>query len=466
MPEEQKNGEPSLEAYAQGLPYNLEAEQSVLGCVLIDPELLSDIMEKIRSPQVFYTRQHRELYSLMIRMFSESKPIDYVTLLDEARGEEIFENEGTAKNYLLHLMEAVPTTANLPQYCDILLEKYYMRGLLTAATDIASAVRQEEGSASELLDAAEQKIYDIRQGRQTSELQPIGDVIIGVYDSIYEMNQRDDSRITGLASGFTQLDLMLSGLNKTDLILVAARPGMGKSAFALNIAANVGMKHPDLDIAIFSLEMSNPQLVTRMLCSDALIPSDKMRTGHLEKEEWQKLAVTAQRLSGTHIYMDDTAGITVSQMKAKVRRLKNLGLIIIDYLQLMTSGTRIENRVQEISQMTRNLKIMAKELDVPVICLSQLSRASEQRQGHRPMLSDLRESGSIEQDADSVLFLFREEYYADAEEANGADDSTRNTATCIVAKNRHGSTGDVTIGWQGEYTRFFNLEMNREAPPF
>ena len=226
------------------------------------------------------------------------------------------------------------------------------------------------------------------------------------------------------------------------------------------------MKHPDLDIAIFSLEMSNPQLVTRMLCSDALIPSDKMRTGHLEKEEWQKLAVTAQRLSGTHIYMDDTAGITVSQMKAKVRRLKNLGLIIIDYLQLMTSGTRIENRVQEISQMTRNLKIMAKELDVPVICLSQLSRAAEQRQGHRPMLSDLRESGSIEQDADSVLFLFREEYYADAEEANGADDSTRNTATCIVAKNRHGSTGDVTIGWQGEYTRFFNLEMNREAPPF
>ena len=455
----------SLEAYSQGLPYNLEAEQSVLGSVLINAELLSTIMEKITTPQVFYTEQHRRLYSLMIRMFSESKPIDYITLLEEARKEEIFDNDGSAQAYLLHLMELVPTTANLPNYCDIVLEKYYMRNLLTAATDIAASVREGEGSAAELLDAAEQKIYDIRQGRQTSELRPISEVIIGVYDSIYEMNQKDDSRITGLASGFTQLDLILSGLNKSDLILLAARPGMGKSAFALNIAANVGIKNPDLSVAVFSLEMSNEQLVSRMLCSDAMIPNNKLRTGHLEKEEWSKLAVTAQRLAATNIFLDDTAGISVSQIKAKVRRLKNLGLIIIDYLPLMTSSTRIENRVQEISQMTRNLKIMAKELDVPVICLSQLSRAAEQRQGHRPMLSDLRESGSIEQDADSVLLLFREEYYADAEEQGGADDSTRNTAICIVAKNRHGSTGDVMIGWQGEYTRFSNLEMSREAPP-
>ncbi len=464
MPE--KRDMPSLEAYSQGLPYNLEAEQSVLGSVLLDPEKLSEIMEKIASPQVFYNEQHRKLYSLMIRMFSESKPIDYVTLLEEARGESVFDNDATAKSYLLHLMELVPTTANLSNYCEIVLEKYYMRNLLSAATEIESSVRQGEGSASELLDAAEQKIYDIRQGRQSSELRPISEVIIGVYDNIYEMNQKDDTRITGLASGFTQLDLILSGLNKSDLILLAARPGMGKSAFALNIAANVGIKHPDLDVAVFSLEMSNSQLVSRMLCSDALIPSDKMRTGRLEKEEWSKLAVSAQRLAGTHIWLDDTAGISVPQMKAKVRRLKNLGLIIIDYLQLMTSSTRIENRVQEISQMTRSLKIMAKELDVPVICLSQLSRAAEQRQGHRPMLSDLRESGSIEQDADSVLFLFREEYYADNEERDGADDSSRNTAICIVAKNRHGSTGDVMIGWQGEYTRFSNLEISREAPPF
>jgi len=461
----EKNENISVEAYNQGLPYNLEAEQSVLGSVLIDPELLSSIMEKISTPQVFYTEQHRKIYSLMIRMFNESKPIDFITLLDEARGEEIFDSDASAKTYLLHLMELVPTTANLLNYCDIVLDKYYMRHLLNAATDIASSVRESEGSAAELLDAAEQKIYDIRQGRQTSELRPISEVIIGVYDNIYEMNQKDDSRITGYASGFTQLDLILSGLNKSDLILVAARPGMGKSAFALNIAANVGIKYPDISVAIFSLEMSNEQLVSRMLCSDSMIANNKLRTGHLEKEEWAKLAVTAQRLSSTQIYMDDTAGISVSQIKAKARRLKNLGLIIIDYLQLMTSGSRIENRVQEISQMTRNLKIMAKELNVPVICLSQLSRAAEQRQGHRPMLSDLRESGSIEQDADSVLFLFREEYYADSQDPGGADDATRNTATVIVAKNRHGSTGDVMVGWQGEYTRFSNLEMSREAPP-
>ena len=459
MPDEKRTEEPSLEAYAQGLPNSLEAEQSVLGCVLIDPELLSDIMEKIRSPQVFYTRQHRELYSLMIRMFSESKPIDYVTLLDEARGEEIFENEGTAKNYLLHLMEAVPTTANLPQYCDILLEKYYMRGLLTAATDIASAVRQEEGSASELLDAAEQKIYDIRQGRQTSELQPIGDVIIGVYDSIYEMNQRDDSRITGLASGFTQLDLMLSGLNKTDLILVAARPGMGKSAFALNIAANVGMKHPDLDIAIFSLEMSNPQLVTRMLCSDALIPSDKMRTGHLEKEEWQKLAVTAQRLSGTHIYMDDTAGITVAEMRTKLRRLKletgKLDMVVIDYLQLMNYTGRAENRTQIVAEITRALKMLARELAVPIVLLSQLSRAPEQRpiSERRPRMSDLRESGAIEQDADVIIMLYRPAVY---------DPEAGNEAYAIIAKHRNGPTGDIQLVWDGAHASFMSVAYREE----
>ena len=237
---------PSLEAYTQGLPYNLEAEQSVLGCVLLDPEKLPDIMEKIASPEVFYNEQHKKLYALMIRMFSESRPIDYITLLEKARGEEIFDNDATAKSYLLHLMELVPTTSNLSNYCDIVLEKYYMRNLLSAATEIESSVRQGEGSASELLDAAEQKIYDIRQGRQSSELRPISEVIIGVYDNIYEMNQKDDTRITGLASGFTQLDLILSGLNRSDLILVAARPGMGKSAFALNIAANVGIKHPDM----------------------------------------------------------------------------------------------------------------------------------------------------------------------------------------------------------------------------
>lgn len=449
-----------LAEYGQNLPYSLEAEQSVLGAILIDPEKLPDVMNEIKTPAVFYTRQHQELYALMVQMFSESKPIDFVTLLEESERAGVFENDQNAKSYLLHLMELVPTTANLSHYCGIVLEKYYLRNLLSAATDIAASVRDADGDATSLLDAAEQKIYDIRQGRQSADLKPISEVIIGVYDEIYQMNSRDDSRYTGLPSGFTGLDALLSGLNKSDLILVAARPGMGKSSFALNIAANVALKN-DVEVAVFSLEMSNPQLVARMLSSDAQITSDKLRTGHLDAEEWSRLAVSAQRLSATQIYFDDSAGITVSQIKAKLRRLKNLGLVIIDYLQLMGSGSRIENRVQEVSMITRNLKIMAKELNVPVICLSQLSRAAEQRQGHRPMLSDLRESGSIEQDADSVLFLFREAYYNDENRDQPAND---NLATCIVAKNRHGSTGDVTIGWQGEYTRFSNVELYRDEP--
>ena len=453
-------GEETLADYGQNLPYSLEAEQSVLGAILIDPEKLPEVMSAIKAPGVFYARQHQELYGLMIQMFSASRPIDYVTLLEESQQAGVFENSQNAKTYLLHLMELVPTTANLSHYCDIVVEKYYLRNLLSAATDIAASVREAGGDANALLDAAEQKIYDIRQGRQSADLKPISEVIIGVYDEIYQMNTKTDSRYTGLPSGFTGLDALLSGLNKSDLILVAARPGMGKSSFALNIAANVAMKS-DVDVAVFSLEMSNPQLVSRMLSSDASIASDKLRTGRLDAEEWSRLAVSAQRLSATNIYFDDSAGITVSQIKAKLRRLKNLGLVIIDYLQLMSSGSRIDNRVQEVSMITRSLKVMAKDLNVPVICLSQLSRAAEQRQGHRPMLSDLRESGSIEQDADSVLFLFREAYYNEENQDHPAND---NLATCIVAKNRHGSTGDVTIGWQGEFTRFSNVELYRDEP--
>ena len=453
-------GEETLADYGQNLPYSLEAEQSVLGAILIDPEKLPEVMSAIKAPGVFYARQHQELYGLMIQMFSASRPIDYVTLLEESQQAGVFENSQNAKTYLLHLMELVPTTANLSHYCDIVVEKYYLRNLLSAATDIAASVREAGGDANALLDAAEQKIYDIRQGRQSADLKPISEVISGVYDDIYQMNTKTDSRYTGLPSGFTGLDALLSGLNKSDLILVAARPGMGKSSFALNIAANVAMKN-DVDVAVFSLEMSNPQLVSRMLSSDASIASDKLRTGRLDAEEWSRLAVSAQRLSATNIYFDDTAGITVSQIKAKLRRLKNLGLVIIDYLQLMSTSSPIANRVQEVSIITRSLKIMAKDLNVPVICLSQLSRAAEQRQGHRPMLSDLRDSGSIEQDADSVLFLFRESYYNEEGQDQPANE---NLATCIVAKNRHGSIGDVTIGWQGEFTRFSNVELYRDEP--
>ena len=319
--------EANFNEYTGNLPYNLEAEQSVLGSVLIEPELLSEIMNKIKSPAVFYTAQHQELFALMLKMFSESKPIDLVTFLDEAKNADIFDSDQTAKAYLLHLMELVPTTANLSHYCDIVVEKYYLRNLLSAATDIASSVREGDGNASQLLDSAEQKIYDIRQGRQVSELRPISEVIIGVYDDIYKMHSKHDTKYTGLPTGFKALDVMISGLNKSDLILIAGRPGMGKTSFALNIATNVGLK-TDAQIAVFSLEMANSQIVSRMLCSDSMITSDKLRTGHLDADEWSRLAVSAQKLSGTSIYLDDTAGITVSQMKAKLRRLKNLGLLL------------------------------------------------------------------------------------------------------------------------------------------
>ena len=450
----------ALQEFGQSLPYSLEAEQSVLGAILIDPEKISQVMNAIKTPAVFYMEQHQEIYALMLKMFSESRPIDFITLLEESERAGVFDSDGNARTYLLHLMELVPTTANLPRYCEIVVEKFYLRNLLKAATDISASVREGEGDAAALLDAAEQKIYDIRQGRQTSDLQPISEVVIGVYDQIYQMHAKADSRYTGIPSGFIGLDAMISGLNKSDLILVAGRPGMGKSNFALNIAANVGLKN-DVEVAVFSLEMSSPQLVSRMLCADSTIPSDKLRTGHLETEEWARLAVSAQRLSATKIFLDDSAGITVSQIKAKLRRLKNLGLVVIDYLQLMSSGQRVENRVQEVSMMTRSLKVMAKELNVPVVCLSQLSRAAEQRQGHRPMLSDLRESGSIEQDADIVLFLFREAYYSDEDSQEPVNP---NSAVCIVAKNRHGATGDVTLGWQGEYARYTNLELYRDEP--
>ena len=318
--------------------------------------------------------------------------------------------------------------------------------------------RDEEGTATQLMDMAEQKLYDIRQGKDNSELIPIDKVIIGTYDRLQKLTGEDRDLYLGLSSGFSRLDAMMTGLNKSDLILLAARPGMGKTSFALNIATNVAKKY-EKDVVVFSLEMSSEQLVSRILSSEAQISSQDLRLGKLSPDQWVQLAASADILSKTNMYLDDTPGITVAEMKAKVRRLKNLGLIVIDYLQLMTGSGRSENRVQEVSKITRNLKIMAKELNIPVIVLSQLNRSAEQRPDHKPMLSDLRESGSIEQDADIVMFLFRAGYY-DKEIENP------NVAQCILAKNRHGSTGEVDLSWIGEFTRFGNLEVSRDEPPF
>lgn len=337
----------------------------------------------------------------------------------------------------------------------LVLEKSYARSLIIASREVIQNAFENSSDAKKLLDMAEQNIYQIRQGKDSKGLVPIGDVILQTYDRLQKLSGDDKADYLGLSSGFQDLDRAISGLNKSDLILVAARPGMGKTSFAMNIAQYVGMKS-DSSVAIFNLEMTREQLVARMLSSAGEIKNQSLKTGNLQPDEWERLAEAASLLSKSNIYIDDTSMINIPEMRAKLRRVKNLGLVIIDYLQLMSSGRRIENRVQEVSEITRNLKMLAKDLNVPVITLSQLSRSPEQRKDdHRPQLSDLRESGSIEQDADIVLFLYRDDYY-------NPETEEKNIAECIVAKNRHGETGKVKLYWDGQYTKFSSVEMYRD----
>ena len=434
------------------MPYSLEAEQSVLGAVLVEPGCLAELVERLRS-ESFYRPQHRALFSEMVRMFTAGEPVDFITVLEAAKEAEIFPSEQEAKVYLSHLMEIVPSVRNLAAYVDIILDKQLLRSLLEISGEIMSEARESGAEGRVLLDAAEQHIYDLRQGRSATGLVPISDTILTAYDRINKLAGPDREKFLGIKTGYSAVDRKIGGLNKSDLILIAARPGMGKTSFALNIAVNVALKKRR--VAIFSLEMSSEQITSRILSCEALVESNRLRSGSLEEADWVKLVQTAQVLSGTQIFIDDTAGITVSEMKAKLRRLRDVDLVSIDYLQLMSSGKRTDNRVQEVSEMTRNLKLMARELDVPVVVLSQLSRATESRTGHRPMLSDLRESGSIEQDADIVMFLYRESYYQLQE---GAPAPEQDTVECIVSKNRHGETGAVKMQWIGQYQTFTDRE--------
>ncbi len=436
------------------VPHSLEAEQSVLGSILLEPTSIAQVLEYV-TPDSFYRQQHKDIFSVLLRMFSSGRPIDIITVVNEAQAENIFDTPSAAKTYLAQLMELVPTTANLEDYCKIVQEKHYMRNLLTTAKGIIEDINSGNSDARSLLDAAEQRIYDIRQGKAASGMTRIDEVIVQTYDRLQKLSGEDGEQYAGIPTGYKRLDTLLTGLNKSDLILIAARPAMGKTSFALNIASEVA-KNTKKEVAIFSLEMSKEQLVNRMLSAESLVSSYSLRTGNLQPDEWTALASGAGILAGAPIYLDDTPGITVAQMKAKLRRLRNLGLVVIDYLQLMSSGRRSDNRVLEISEITRNLKAMAKELDVPVISLSQLSRGPDSRTDHRPMLSDLRESGSIEQDADIVMFLYRDAYY-------NKETEEQNVAECIVAKNRHGEADTVKLAWDGEHTRFLNLETYREG---
>ncbi|MDR1253809.1 MAG: replicative DNA helicase [Oscillospiraceae bacterium] len=429
-------------------PFSAEAEQSVLGAVLIDANCLDYVAEILPRSEYFYLANHKVIYETMLDMFTAGKPIDFVTVLERLKLDEAFD-EASGKTYLLQLSQIVPSISHAEVYAKIIRDKYDIRKLILTAREIIEDATEGAVPANILLDAAEQKIFDIRRGKNMQGLQKINEVIIETFDRLDMLNSPDGDKYRAISTGLSNLDQIITGLNRSDLILLAARPGMGKTSFALNITRHVAVRESK-KVAFFSFEMTKEQLVSRMLATEAMLNGTKLKTGKLDEEEWLKLIEAGDILSKSSIYLDDTPGLTVPEIKAKLRRLKDVDLVVIDYLQLMSGIRKTDNRVQEISEITRNLKIMAKEINVPVMTLSQLSRASEQRADHRPLLSDLRDSGSIEQDADIVMFLYRQDYYGDFD----PESEDKNSGECIIAKNRHGEARSVPLHWQGEYMRF------------
>ncbi|MBR6650347.1 MAG: replicative DNA helicase [Clostridia bacterium] len=428
------------------MPFSLEAEQSVLGSVLIDPSVL-DVLTGIITAEDFYLEEHRQIYSAMQGMFLRSKNIDVVTLVDELVREGVYDESG-GKDYLRLVAELVPTASNAKDYAQIVRDKSTLRSLISASEEITDIAYKEQDDVQRLIEMAESKIYAIAEQKENKNFVHIKDALLRVYENLQNLMTNKEETL-GMSTGFSGLDRVLVGMGKSDLVLVGARPGMGKTSFTMNVAVNAAKKAKKA-VCVFSLEMSAEQLVTRLLSSEALVDSYHLRSGELTGEDWEKLAHASSELSECDILIDDTPGMTVAGMMAKLRRVKNLGLIVIDYLGLMESEHHIDNRVQMVSEISRNLKLMAKEFHVPVICCAQLSRGPESRTDKRPMLSDLRDSGAIEQDADIVLFLYRDEYYKDKTDA-------QSIAEVIVAKNRHGSTGTVQMGWLGQYTKFTTL---------
>ncbi len=442
------------------LPYSVEAEQAVLGSIIIDPKCLNDVATSIKA-EYFYIPQHREIYATLAEMYELSQTIDFISLLEKLKRDGVYDEAG-GKAYLTQLVQTVPSAANVLTYVAIVRERYTARSLMTAAQDIIKDINDNTLDSSRLLDSAEQRIYEIRQGREVTGLTHIKSVIENeTYDRLSKMADPETrADYVGIPCGIGELDRMITGLNKSDLIILGARPGMGKTSFALNIVRNVAV-NTGRTVCFFSLEMTRDQLAQRMLSSEAGIKSEKLRTGELDEDEWTRLAQAGDALSKADIYFDETSSITVPEMKAKLRRMKKVDLVVIDYLGLMHSARQIDNRVQEISEITRNLKIMAKELKVPVIACAQLSRGTEAKgKSHKPALSDLRDSGSIEQDADIVLFLYRDAYY-DSEKSDDEDLSDQTKSECIVAKNRHGEIGTIPLHWDGQFTRFTSVDVFR-----
>jgi replicative DNA helicase len=436
----------SLEAMGVSLPYSAEAEQAVLGAIIVDSRVIDEV-GGIILPEHFYHGQNAAIYKEMVLMSNAGNPVDLVTVLDAVKTAGVFGSDEDAKLYLYNIAETVPTISNAASYARIVYEKYLMRSLINACREIIENAGGQE-SASTLLDFAEQRIYEIRAGRDNTELWQLDSVLLNVIDHLSRLSGPDRDRYKGVPTGYGLLDKALTGLNRSDLIILAARPGVGKTSLALNISTNVAVDR-DISVAFFSLEMTKMQLAQRVLSSVSGVESAAFRTGDIRPDQWSSIAEATGRLSRTGIFIDDTSVISVQEMKAKARRVKNLGLVVVDYLQLMGGSSR-ESRVNEISDITRAFKVMAKDLDVPVMLLSQLSRDNE-KQSRPPRLSDLRDSGSIEQDADVVLFLHRDAALPEADMENSE-------IQLIVAKNRHGETTRLRLAWDGEHTRFYSSE--------
>ncbi len=428
------------------LPFSLVTEQSLLGSIIIAPDTLDDVVQII-SPADFYIEEHAQIFTAIKELFLNSKDIDFVTLVDALVTKGVY-TESAATDYITQLVHRGNNALNVKDYAKIIKDKSLLRRLIDVCDEVSEKAYSEEGEAARLVDYAESLVFDIAQGRDSKNFRHISDVINDVYKNLHTMATEGEAA-QGTKTGFSGVDQVLAGMGNSDLILVGARPGMGKTSFALNIATNVAVQSKKT-VCIFSLEMSAEQLVSRIISSEAMIDSYSLRTGNLDSKQWNEIAKTTTKLAGCNILIDDTTGMTVTGMKGKLRRVKDLGLVVVDYLGLMQSDRRIDNRVNEVAEISRNLKIMAKELNVPVVCCAQLSRGPESRTDKRPMLSDLRDSGAIEQDADIVIFLYKDDYYDKQENSN----EEGCIAEVIIAKNRHGSTSTVKMGWIGRYTKF------------
>jgi replicative DNA helicase len=435
----------------RSLPQSIEAEQSVIGSMIIDRNAIAKVLESLEEED-FYRDGHKVIYRTILEMFRNDIAVDLLTLLEYLKSTDMLERAGGV-TYITELSSSVPTTANLSAYIKIVSDKSTLRKLIKSSTTIIEESYNNQSNVEDVVDSAEKKIFNIAEKRTSKDFEQLSDVLERGFAQIEKLFN-NQGEITGVGSGFTDLDAKTSGFQSGDMILIAARPSMGKTTFALNIAEHVALRE-HRSVVIFSLEMSKEQLAYKLLCSEANVDMLKLRTGTLDDKDWENIAMAAGPLSKAKIYIDDSAGVTVMEMRSKCRRLKieyGIDLIVIDYLQLMSGGSGSDNRQQEVSEISRSIKALAKEMECPVIALSQLSRAPEQRADHRPMLSDLRESGSIEQDADIVMFLYRDEYY-------NKETEDKNVGECIMAKQRNGPVGTVKLAWLGQYSKFGNLDV-------